>query len=1035
MEVEYDYMKTYLPKLLALLLALGCASPLLADVAIDANTFGAIEAREIGPATMSGRIMAIEGVNSDPRIIYVGSASGGLWKTINGGVKFKPVFDKYAMSIGALAIDQSRPDTVWVGTGETCVRNSVSLGTGLYKTTDGGENWTEVGFKDSERISRIVIDPTNSDIVYVAVLGHLWNDHAERGVYKTTDGGKTWTQLLYVDVRTGCADLAMDPKNPATLYAAMWEFRRSPYFFESGGKSSALYKSTDAGKTWRKLAKGLPSGNLGRIGLAVSPVASNHIFATVESSKNGVFHSSDFGETWSMGNTGFNQSVRPFYFSHAVADPVDSLRFYKMGLTLTVSDDGGQSFTTPFRGGGEVHGDLHALWINPNDKNYMVVGTDGGAYISNDRGNTWKAFQNLPLAQCYRVHVDMESPYRVYIGLQDNGTWYAPSRSPNGINNKDWKPVGFGDGFHLVRDPADNENIYWQFQGGQFFRHNEVTGDHQSITPQPEQGEPKLRFNWNAGFATSPNRFGSIYCGAQYLYRSNDKGVSWTKLSGDLTTNDPKKQRQEESGGLTIDNSTAENHCTIFSISESPVDSMVIWVGTDDGNVQVTANDGKSWTNARQKIAGVPKDAWCSSVQASPHDRSSAFVTFTNHQMGDMKPYVYRTSDMGKTWTSLGSDSIKGYAWIIQQDHVNPELLFLGTEFGLWVSIDGGRQWAQFTGNLPKVSVRDIVIHPRDPDVIVATHGRGVMILDDITPLRNLTTAVLESDAAMLPSRPATTEFIGFEQGWRGDDEFTGGNPEDVAAITYYLKKRHMFGDLKVEVYDATGKLMASLPGGKRRGINRVYWYLREKPPKVAPSANMDNFLIGPQAPLGTYTVKLVRPSDTLTSTVSVILDPKSRHSEADRTLQDKTIRELYAMQNDLAYVAEVVLQIRDTARARASALGEKDSLAKSIRKYADRVDSLHKTLVATKEGWLTGEEQLREKVVELYGWLMFYSGRPTQSQLTRLAVLKSDLNKAQGAFETFAGTELATINEQLAGKNLGPIQRVSREDWDKKQN
>ncbi|MBI5266786.1 MAG: glycosyl hydrolase, partial [candidate division Zixibacteria bacterium] len=672
------------------------------------------------------------------------------------------------------------------------------------------------------------------------------------------------------------------------------------------------------------------------------------------------------------------------------------------------------------------HGDLHALWINPNDKNYMVLGTDGGAYISNDRGNTWKAFQNLPLSQCYRVHVDMESPYRVYIGLQDNGTWYAPSRSANGINNKDWKPIGFGDGFHLVRDPADKENIYWQLQGGLFFRYNEVTGDHQAITPQPGQGEPKLRFNWNAGFAVSPNRFGAIYCGAQYLYRSLDKGVSWSTLSSDLTTNDPRKLRQEESGGITIDNSTAENHCTIFSISESPRDSMIIWVGTDDGNVQVTADDGKTWTNTTPKIAKVPKGALCSSVQGSPHDRSTAFVTFSNHQSGDMKPYLFKTTDMGKTWTSLASDSIEGYAWIIQQDHINPDLLFLGTEFGLWVSVDGGRQWARFTGNMPKVSVRDIVIHPREPDVIVATHGRGVFILDDITPLRHLTAQVIESDAAMLPSRPATTAFIGFEQGWRGDDEYTGGNPEDVAAITYYLKKRHMFGDLKVEVYDSTGKQMASLPAGKRRGINRVFWYLREKPPKVAPSANMDNFMIGPLAPLGIYTVKLVRPSDTLRSTVSVVLDPNSRHSEADRTLQDKSIRELYAMQNDLAYVADAVTQIRDTARVRAKELGAKDALAKSLNTYADRIDSLHKTLVATKEGWLTGEEQLREKVVDLYGMLMFYSGRPTESQLKRLAVLKGDLGKAQQSFEILAGAELTGLNEKLASKNLSPVARIT---------
>ncbi len=1006
----------------------------MAAVSIDSYTFGALEARPIGPAVMSGRIMAIDAVVADPRIVYVGTASGGIWKSTNRGTTFKPIFDKYTQSIGAIAIDQSHPDTVWVGTGESCVRNSVSVGTGLYRTTDGGETWEFIGFKDSERISRIVIDPSNTSIVYVAILGHLWNANEERGLYKTTDCGKTWTRILYVDQNTGCADVAIDLKNPGTLYAGMWEFRRLPYFFTSGGKGSGLYKTTDGGTTWTRLSKGLPSGELGRIGVAVAPSAPSHVYAVVESEKNALYRSVDYGQSWTSVSTSINVQMRPFYFAHVAVDPLDSNRVYKPGLTLSVSDDGGEAFTTPFRGGGNIHPDHHALWINPNDTKEILIGTDGGVYASHDKGNTWNFLQNLPVSQFYHVACDDDRPYNVYGGIQDNGSWYGPSRSPNGIENRDWQPLLGGDGFYVLPDRADHDVIYAEYQGGNLIRLHKSTRETKDIRPFPKEGEPELRYNWNTPVAQSPNNPKAIYIGSQYLYRSTDKGDSWQRISGDLTTNDPKKLRQDESGGLTIDNSTAENHCTIITINESPRDSSVIWAGTDDGNLQVTQDGGKSWTNTVAKITGLPKCTWCSSVEPSHHDRATAYATFDGHRTGDMKPHVYKTTDFGKTWTSIASDSIKGYAHVIREDLVNPGLLFLGTEFGLYVSVDGGAQWAHFTGKLPNVGVFDMVIQPRESDLILATHGRGIMIIDDITPIRQLTPKVLESDAHMLSARPTPITIPSYEQNFPGDEVFAGDNPPEVAAITYYLKQRHMFGDLKVEVFDANGKLLNTLPGGKRRGINRVLWFMRMKPPKVPPSPELaGGALFGPMVPAGTYTVKVERPSDTLIGQVQVVLDPSLPHSAADRELQQKTVWKLYEMQERLAFINDAIVGVRDDAKSRSDSLKKGDALEKTLTAFSRRLDSLHKTLVATKEGFLTGEVQLRERVVDLYGSVSGYGGRPTESQLSRMDVLEKNIEKANTDFEAMTSKDLAQINTQLQTKNLTPIKVMTKEEFDKK--
>ena len=998
---------------------------------IDSGTFGAMEARSIGPATMSGRIAAMDAVNSDPRIVYVGAASGGVWKSINGGTTFKPVFDKYSQSIGAIAIDPSKPEIVWVGTGESDTRNSVSIGTGLYKTTDGGENWQLLGLEKSERIARIAIDPKNTSTVYVAVPGHLWNSNEDRGLYKTTDAGKTWQKILYINADTGCSDVVLDPQEPNTIYASTWQFRRKPYFFNSGGPGSGIHKSTDGGKTWTQIRKGLPEGDLGRIAIAVAPSNPKFLYATVEAKKTALYRSEDQGVNWTRVSTDINVQVRPFYFSHIYVDPKDHKRVYKPGFNLTMSADGGETFSVL---GQSTHSDHHALYINPNNPTHLMLGTDGGIYTSNDRGRNWLFVRSLPVSQFYHVSFDMQQPYNVYGGLQDNGSWMGPSQSIGGIQNKDWLNVGFGDGFHVWADPTDKNVVFSEFQGGKILRFIKTTGELKEIAPYSKEGL-KLRYNWNTPIEVSEKNPKAIYVGSQFVFRSMDKGESWEQISQDLTTNDKAKQRQEESGGITIDNSTAENHCTIFTISVSPLDENLIWAGTDDGNLQLTRDGGKTWTNLISRVTGLPPNTWVSTVEASRHNPGVAYATFDGHRAGDMKTYVYKTTDYGQTWKSLVTDSLKGYAHVVREDVVNPDLLFVGTELGLYLSIDGGQQWAQFTGGFPLVAVNDLAIHPREHDLIIGTHGRGVYIVDDITPLRHVDAKVLESKLAFLETRPAEIRFPRFAQEFTGDDEFVGSNTPEAAWITYYLKDRHMMGDMKIEVYDAQGALISTLPGGKRKGINRVPWYMRLKPPKVAPSPQLGyGAMVGPTVPEGAYKVKVIKGTETYESQIQLKADPTVPYSAEDRKVQFETSMKLYQMQERLAFLADQITNVRDQAKDRAGKLKKNDGLAKKLSTFANQLDMLHKSIVATREGYLTGEEQLRERVVELYLFVSLHAGRPTQSQLGRLTVLTGELDKANAKYEAIVGKELNPLNTQLTAKKLEPIQIMTKEEWDKKQ-
>ncbi len=1004
-----------------------------AGIEIGSYIFGAVRARSIGPAIMSGRVSAVDAVVADPNIVYVGAAGGGVWKSKNGGVNFSAVFDDHPQCIGAITIDQAHPDTVWVGTGEVWVRNSVSIGTGLYKTIDGGENWKCVGLEDSERIAKIIVHPENPDIVWVAAMGHLWDANEQRGVFKTTDGGQTWNKVLYINDSTGCSDLTCEPGQPDMLYAAMWQFRRSADFFTSGGPGSGLHKSTDGGETWTQLSDGLPEGELGRIAVAVPPAEPGRIYAAVESEDTAFYRSDDRGASWRRVGKSAAVTGRPFYFALLIPDPQDPDRLYKTSTALWVTRDGGESFGGV---GGNVHADHHAMWINPNNPKHIYVGTDGGAYVTHNRGNGWVHCMTLPISQFYHVSADDKEPYNVFGGLQDNGSWMAPSRSPSGIQSRDWRELGGGDGFAVQPDRSDPDVVYWEYQGGNVTRLHLSTGESKDIIPQPAADEPRYRFNWNTPIVTSPTDPKRLYVGTQFLHRSLDQGESWERISDDLTTDDKNKQRQTESGGLTIDNTRAENHCTIFTIAESPLDKQVIWVGTDDGNLQVTENDGTKWRRVNGKVKGVPKSTGVACVEPSQHNRKTAFVCFDGHYRGDMRAHVYRTDDLGQKWHSIVTDDIEGFARVIRQDPVNPDLLYLGTELGLYITLDGGLHWARFEENLPPVAVHDLAIQHREAALVIGTHGRGIYIIDDLALLRQLTPEAMAADVYLLESKPSLLRIPQFDAGPSGDNRFVGRNPRQAGKIVYYLKKRHMFGKLQIEIFNPDGELVKTIPGGKRKGINMVNWSMRLKPPKVAPSPTFDPMtafagLFGPMAPEGNYTYQITKGKQTYDGTLSLVNDPSSPHSAADRELQQKTLHQLYGLQARLTYLAEAMAEARDDTRERADQLPEKEKLARQLREFADEIDRMIGSIMVTREiQGIAGGSKLREDVVRLYGGVASYGGRPTQSQLDRLVFFEKEVDEVNARFLPQIEKKLTELNEKLTAQQLEPVTLLTEEEF-----
>ena len=971
---------------------------------INSSTFGMMEARMMGPGTMSGRVSAIQGVNSEPRIIYVGTAGGGVWKTTNAGASFKPLFDKYCQSIGAIAVDQKNPKIIFVGTGESNMRNSVSIGDGLYKSSDAGDNWTKIGLDSTEHIASIVIDPKNSNTIYVAAPGPLWSDSKHRGLYKSTDGGKTWDKILYINEKAGCAEVVVDPVNPDIVYASTWEFRRMPYAFNSGGNGSGMYKSTDGGKTWKELTNGLPAKPFGRIAFTAAPSASSNLVAIVESNNTGLYISSDGGETWKSQSAIVNVVARPFYFSTIVIDPKEPKRVYRPAYEFSYSDDGGYAFATSSNEGGWIHSDMHALWINPTNTNQMYVGTDGGMYMSLDRGATWMFLPGLPVGQFYHVEADNQKPYyRIYGGLQDNGSWVAPSSYPGGVTNSKWESIYGGDGFWTIPDLTDPDIAYAEAQGGIAGRVQLSNFKNTDIQPKQAEGEDKLRWNWNTPIVTGAKNPKNLYMAAQYLYKSTDQGRNWTRISPDLTTNDKKKQEQEKSGGLSADNTAAENHCTIFTLAESPLDENLIWAGTDDGNIQYTTDAGKNWTNvsANYAASGIPAGTWVSSLEPSRFDKNTVYATLENHMYGDHKTYAAVSKDMGKTWTMFKSSEFTGFAHKIKEDNINSNLLFIGTEMGLFSSVDGGATWFRMKNNIPWYAmVRDIKIHPASSDLIVATHGRGIIIVDDITPMRTLTPAIAKQDVYLFPQPDMLLRngILGYSSfpptgGW------VGGNAPDILPIQYYLKDRVSAGDAKIDILDKDGKLVKTIPAGKRKGLNKVYWDMRSTPPKVAGGgAKPDRSgFIAPMVLPGNYTIKLSLNAKEYSMPVKLV------HDETNKDLTIQGQQELHSNAMKLFDAHERLATITGSVSAKLAVLKEASEKAKDAKTkkmaadYWTKLEEYRSTLLSTKaKSLFADEKRLREEISETYAALCFQEAAPSNLQLQTVTMLLNKVTEAE---------------------------------------
>jgi photosystem II stability/assembly factor-like uncharacterized protein len=936
----------------------------------DPELLQGLSARSIGPAAVSGRITAIDALQSDPNHIVIGASTGGVWISANGGLTWTPVFDDQPVaSVGAVAINQSNPDIIWVGTGEGNTRNSTSIGGGVFKSIDGGHSWKLLGLENSERIHRIALHPDNPDIAYVAALGTLWGENTERGIFKTLDGGKTWEKVLYVDEKTGGTDVKIDPFNPDKIYAAMWQHRRWPYFFKSGGPGSGMYISWDGGANWTQKTEddGLPEGELGRITFAPSTAEPGRVYALVEAEKSAMLRSTDGGVSWTRANEQYDIAVRPFYYNEVAADPQNPERVYNIASILSVSIDGGKTFAAnPVIAccdpSNTIHIDNHAFWVNPADPRHLIIGNDGGIAISQDRGDTWRFVRNLPLSQFYHVAVDNDHPYHVYGGLQDNGSWRGPAEvwDIGGIRNLHWQEVGFGDGFDTLPDPQNSRSGYVMSQGGYLSRWNLDTGEQRLIRPDPQPLETDLRFNWNAGLAQDPFDPGTIYYGSQFLHKSTDRGNSWTVISPDLTSNDPSMQTFRNSGGITPDVTAAENYTSIVAVAPSPLEQNTLWVGTDDGRVHITRDGGQSWARIDPKAKGVSAGAWVPMIAPSPHDAGTAFVVFDDHRRSDMKPYVYRVENYGSSWKSIVTPEISGYALSVLQDPQDPNLLFIGTEFGLFVSVDAGSSWTRFNAGLPTVSVMDMAIQARENDLVLGTHGRSIYVIDDYSALRGLKSTDFEKRLAILSATPGQQYIAAMAPSTRftGSGEFRAANEPYGVMVTFMAsgkdlphpdedEEKSRKATLRAADSDAVGEEPASAETGANKekpprvsvvvtdsagaavrhftqpvvqGINRLTWDqshdgVRPMPGLTPPQADAD-LPPGVEVPPGTYQVRLslgdrdaTKAEDSIT--VTVMADPRLDISPEQRTAHYQSLLALQVLQAETVSAVEFIVHTR----------------------------------------------------------------------------------------------------------------------------
>ncbi|MEZ4796504.1 MAG: hypothetical protein R2785_04980 [Flavobacteriaceae bacterium] len=1033
--------------------------------------------RNIGPGGMSGRVTAIDAVHSNPDIMYVGTASGGLWKSTSGGIKWDPIFDnEVTASIGAVAIQQSNPSVIWVGTGEGNPRNSLNGGYGIYKSLDAGKTWKSMGLEKTRHIHRVVIDPTNPDVVYVAAIGSPWGEHPERGVYKTIDGGKTWKNILFANNKTGAADLVMDPTNPNKLIAAMWEHKRDPWFFNSGGEGSGVHITHDGGETWTKVTDedGFPKGILGRVGIAIAPSKPNVVYALVEAKKNALYKSTDGGFKWRMVNDDMNQiGNRPFYYGEIYVDSENENRLFTIFTYVNVSEDGGKSFNELMPAYGVdngVHPDHHAWWIHPENGQFMMDGNDGGMNITKDGGKTWRFIGNIPVAQFYHINVDNDFPYNVYGGMQDNGSWRGPAYvwRAQGIRNSYWQEISFGDGFDVVPD-KDNSRYGWTMsQQGSVQRYDWETGNNYGVQPTHPDPKVELRFNWNSAINIDPFNNSTVYFGSQFVHKSTDKGDTWTVISPDLTTNDPEKQKQSESGGLTMDATGAENHTTILVIEPSPVEKDMLWVGTDDGRVHFTQNGGATWTDVSKNIKGLPTGSWIPQIKASNKNKGEALLVANDYRRFNYTPYVYRTKDYGKTWTRIvdGTD-VKSYALSIVEDLETPNLLFLGTDDGLYISIDAGNKWTKWTNGFPTVSVKDLVIHPREHDLVIGTFGRAAWVLDDIRPLREMAkkTGVLNSKLTLFD--PPTAYQAAYQQptGSRfgGDAMYNGENRGFGAQMSYYVgiedkkedaskddKKKEdeeennetaetkvKWDSIHMNIYDGD-RLIRTLKqkAPKESGVYKWTWFMDEKGTDRPSRRNRSRRFEpgGVSVKPGTYKVVMSFGDQTSEKIIKVENDPRINVSSQNTNEVYATLKQLEDMQQVAADAVEQLVESKAIAEEYSKTLAKLDKDAhkndikasKDIAKEIEKIISMYLGSIDERQGITRNPEVT---VMQRLGQARRYVGSRqngiTSTETTLIQHAKDELSAALDKTNTFFTDEWNPYKGKMEGLSLSPFKEI----------
>ena len=993
--------------------------------------------RSIGPAVMGGRIDDVAVDESRPWVFYIGAASGGVWKTTNAGTTWTSLFDDQPVSsIGDVTLAPSDPEIVWVGTGEPNNRQSSTIGNGVYKSTDGGASWEHAGLADTHHIGRIVIHPADPATVYVAAVGRLWGASAERGVFRTTDGGKSWDKVLFIDDDTGVIDLAMDPVNPRVLYAAAYQRRRTPWGFSGGGPGSGLYKTSDAGETWRRLENGLPEGPLGRIGLDVYRGDPRVVYATVQhNDAGGIYRSDDRGESWTKMS---DLNPRPMYYSQIRIDPNDDRCLYVLGGPFYYSDDGGRTFTrntdmTPTYDVG-VHGDHHALWIDPSNGGHLILGGDGGLYVSWDASVTWDKVNNIPLGQFYAIGVDMQIPYVVYGGLQDTHSWGGPSatRRHIGILNPDWYQINFGDGMYQQVDPTDPDTIYTESQGGNIVRFDRATGDRKTIKPTPPDGEDPYRFHWTAPIAISPHDSNRIYLGGNRLFTSTDRGETWTRTD-DLT-------RAEDRDALPImgqvpDEMTLSRHDgtsswgTITTVAESPIAAGVLWVGTDDGLVQVSRDEGQTWASQAGRFPGLDDSrALVSRVVASRANPGRAYAAFDRHRLDDVVPYIYATDDYGGSWRSIGDGLPDDAGWVnvVAEHPQNHDLLFVGTETGLFASIDRGATWRRLRGNFPTVPVDDLVVHPRDHDLVVGTHGRGIYILDDLAPLAELSAEVLQSSAHLFSVRTATEFHRWKHESYGAQRQFVGANPPYGAIISYYLSKEAEAEDeeedgVSLTVLDPAGESVRELHGPGARGIQRLAWDLRAAVPD---GLDADR---GPLVPPGRYTIRLDAGGRTQEQPVEVVVDPAA--TQIGQAEHEARYAFLLAANDLRATIAKSLTTLEEVDSQVEALLTRGDDLPAAVTTAANETleaaKPISERLRGPDDGPAFGNPNLRLLASRLFGELDGAAVRqgtfegPTPGQRDRLEALRRSLGDAVGEVNDFLAASVPALNEAISTAGL----------------